>query len=293
MILVSAALFGSYGIWSKAMGKDFGIFFQGWTRSAIVLLLLLPVVVYKKAYRFDREDLRWVVVSVVFGALTQAPLYYAFNHATIGTVLVIFYALFVITAYLVGRLFLGERITKIKLMSMFLAFAGLALTFGLSLEKFSFLALGMAALNGVASGGEVSTTKRTTSKYSSLMITFYIWLGIFITHLPLSLVTHEKQWPLAWDKDWGAMLAFALAGLVAFWLVIEGFKFVDASIGSLLGLTEVIFGMIYGAIIFNEGITLTVASGAALIILAAMLPDLMNIIQNKRIRISTEPMREM
>ena len=114
MILASAALFGSYGIWSKEMGKDFGIFFQGWTRSAIILILLLPIVLRKKAYMFKKEDLKWVLVSVIFGAATQVPLYYAFNHTTIGTALVLFYAMFVITAYLAGRLFLGEEITKVK-----------------------------------------------------------------------------------------------------------------------------------------------------------------------------------
>ncbi len=282
MILVSAALFASYGIWSKELGPDFGIYFQGWTRSAIVLLMLLPIVLYKKAWKFKKEDLKWVLISVAFGAATQVPLYYAYNHASIGTTLVIFYAMFVITSYLVGRLFLGERITKVKMISMFLAFAAIALTFGLSLAKFSFLALALAALNGIASGGEVSTTKRTTTKYSSLMITFYIWLGILITHLPLSLLTHEKQWPLAFDKNWAVMLAFAVAGLIGFWLVIEGFKFVDASIGSLLGLTEVIFGFIYGAIIFNEGITFSAVSGGILIIVAAMLPDLKNLMEHRR-----------
>ena len=44
----------------------------------------------------------------------------------------------------------------------------------------------------------------------------------------------------AWNLEWGAMLCYALSGLGGFWLVIEGFKYVDASIGGLIGLLEII-----------------------------------------------------
>lgn len=293
MILASAAMFGSYGVWSKIVGRGgFGVFFQGWTRSAIVLILLIPVLIAKRAWYVKKKDMKWVAVSMAFGAATQVPLYYAFIHSTIATASLIFYAAFLVTAYLVGRLFLGETITKVKMLSMLLAIIGLALIFNLSLAIFSFLALAMAAVNGVASGGEVSTTKKSTDKYSSLTVSFYIWLGIFVTHLPLSILTHETQWRPAFNEYWGAMLLYAVIGLAAFWLVIEGYRFVDASIGGLLGMLEVVFAVAYGLIFFNEHLTKTIVIGSALIILSAALPDLKNILDN-RPQHPGEPIREM
>lgn len=282
MVLISALGFGSYGLWSRLIGIEFGIFYQGWVRAALVLLILLPIAFAIKKFKpVAKSDRKWVLVPVLFGIATQAPLYYAYNNMDIGTATLIFYALFLITSYIVGRIFLGETIKSTKLISLVLAFCGLILVFGFSLAKFSFLALILAAINGVASGGEVSITKKITQKFSSLQIGIYVWAGIFITHLPLSLVFGEQQILPAFNTVWFSMLGFALVGLVAFWLVIEGYKHVDASIGGLIGLTEVIFGVLFGILFFGEKITFSGWIGGGLIIFAAMLPDIASLIPHK------------
>ncbi len=249
MILISAVGFGSYGIWSRYIGAEFGVFFQGWVRSALVLAILLPVAYFTKSFKpVKKSDLKWVITPVIFGIFTQAPLYYAFNHADIGTATLIFYATYVITSYVIGKIFMGEKIGTTKLISLQLAFLGLLSMFGLSLARFSLLALVLAAANGIASGGEVATTKKSTEKFSSLQISTYVWLGILLTHLPISVLAGERQIAFVLNPTWWAMLAFAGVGLVAFWLVIEGYKFVDASIGGLIGLLEIISGVVFGII---------------------------------------------
>lgn len=284
MILLSAIGFGSYGIWSRFTGEEFGVFFQGWVRSAIILLFLIPITYYTKSFKkVERKDLKWILVPVVIGIFTQAPLYYAFNNMDIGTATLIFYAMYVITSYLVGWWVMKEKIGLPKMISLALAIVGLVVMFGLSLEKFTFFAMLMAAINGVASGAEVTTTKIPTKKYSSLQLGVYMWLGGFVTHLPASLIVGEKQIPFEFNLVWLSMLAFALVGLVALWLVVEGYKHVDASIGGLIGLMEIIFGVIFGILIFGESLTLTVVLGGIIIIIAAMLPDLVNIINSKKI----------
>ncbi len=282
MILVSAIGFGSYGVWSRFIGSEFGVFYQGWVRSALVLSILLPIAIFTKSFiKVDRKDIGWLLAPVLFGVLTQAPLYYAFNHADIGTATLIFYATYVITSYLIGKIAMGESIGKIKLISLFLAFIGLLLIFGISLARFSLIALLLASINGIASGGEVATTKKSTGKYSSLQVSTYVWLGILITHLPLSLISGEYQIPLELNYTWFAMFAFAAVGLVSFWLVVEGYKYVDASIGGLIGLLEIISGVVFGIIIFKEPITITMMLGGFIILLSAMLPDISTLMERR------------
>lgn len=283
MIFISAIGFGSYGVWSKFIGEDFGIFYQGWVRSALVLLFLIPIAYFTKSFKpVKKTDLKWILIPVLFGVATQAPLYYAFINMDIGTATLIFYSMYVITSYVVGKIFLKEKITIPKIISLFLAFLGLFLIFGISLSIFSFLALLMAGVNGIASGGEVATTKKTTEKFSSLQIGIYVWAGILITHLPLSLLFGEKQIVPELNLVWLSMCAFALAGLISFWLVIEGYKYVDASIGGLIGLFEIIAGIGFGFIIFHEELTLLTYLGGGIIILSAMLPDLTTILSRKK-----------
>jgi drug/metabolite transporter (DMT)-like permease len=283
MILLSALGFGSYGIWSRIIGQDFGVFFQGWVRSAIVLAILIPIALYTKSFKsVTRADRKWIITTVLLGMATQAPLYFAYNHMDIGTTILVFYAMYVITSYAVGRLFLNERINLAKLISLLLAFGGLLILFGFSFAQFSILAFALAAVNGIASGGEVSTTKKSSQKFSSLQIGIYVWLGVLVTHLPLSIMFGERQILPALTMVWFAMLGFALAGLASFWLVIEGYKYVDASIGGLIGLLEIIFGVVFGILIFHEHVTVSILLGGGLIIIAAMLPDLVALASRKK-----------
>lgn len=294
IILASAVFFGTYGVWSKLMGDTFPPFYQAWVRSILIILFMAPFML--KANRFQRikkKDWPALAVFIGFCIFTQAPIYYAFNNAPIGTVQLIFYSMFVITAYIVGRFYLGETITKVKLMSMVLAFVGLALVFGTAVIAFAPLGLGLAMLNGVASGGEVSSSKKIEQKYSPSLIVFWGWVFTLITHLPVSFLIGETQVPITFTQPWLWLVIYSVANAAAFWLVVAGFRYVDASIGSLIGLLEVVFAVIFGAILFDEVLSLSVYAGGVLILFAAMLPDLLNIIHHKRTKEAVEPVRQI
>jgi drug/metabolite transporter (DMT)-like permease len=219
---------------------------------------------------------------MLFSIFAVAPLYYAFNNMSIGTATLIFFSMFLITSYSLGYLFLGEKMTVTKIVALILAIMGLVVTFGIELGVFSLLALCLAALNGIASGGEVTMTKKVTAKYSSFQISVIAWAAILVTHLPLAIIAGESFVNPAIDIAWVSMLAYAVIGLLSFWFVIEGYRFIDASIGGLIGLLEIIVAIIFGVILFGEVITLSTIVGGGLIIFAAMLPNLVDIWNRKK-----------
>ena len=47
-IIISALMFGSYGLWSKLIGGSFDPFYQGWTRGLILAVILLPILIFNK-----------------------------------------------------------------------------------------------------------------------------------------------------------------------------------------------------------------------------------------------------
>ena len=274
-VFLSALLFGSYGIWAVLLGSDFGPFFQGYVRALLVLLVLVPIVFLQKSWvPVSFVDLKKYSWCMIFGIFTQAPLYYAFQNAGVGISSLIFFCMLLITSYVVGFTLLKEVPTKVKIISLILSVVGLLFTFFNSLESFSLIALILAAVNGVASGGEVATTKLIPEKFNALQTSIMVWGAIFVTHLPLSLLFGELQIIPKFDIHWLAMLGFTVAGILGFLLVIEGFKHVDASIGGLIGLLEIVFAIIFGALVFSESITLSIIVGSLLIIGAAVLPYL-------------------
>lgn len=283
LILFSSLLYGTYGVWSHLMGSSFGTFYQAWVRSLIIILLMLPFMFASKSFKkIKRQDWPQVGVFIGFCVFTQVPIYYAFNHAPIGTVQLIFYSVFIIAAYLVGKFYLGEQMNKVKILSMIIAFAGLAIVFNVSLLIFSPLALLLAGLNGFASGAETSSSKKVSDTYSPALLIFWGWVFTFALHLPISLLIHERQLVPQLSVAWLWLVIYSVVNALAFLMSITGFKYVDASVGSLIGLTEVIFGVLFGALVFHQSLTWSIYVGGVLIIVAGMLPDAVAIIKRKR-----------
>lgn len=277
-VFLSAVMFGSYGTWSKLIGTSHGVFYPGWTRALLISIVLLPLLIYaKQIVPIQRKDWKWMSVFLIFTTLTQAPLFYAFNHMDVGTATLLFFVTMLLTMYVVGFFFLQEKLTKVKIASFILACLGLYITFSFSITAFSIFAALMAVVNGIASGGEVAFSKKLTGSYSSLYIIWLSWIVIAITNCIISVVIGEVQVLPILSIYWLYQGLYAIAGIVGFWLIIEGFKYVEASIGGLIGLLEIIFSILFGFLIFHEILTQKIFIGGMCIIVAAALPYLVEL----------------
>lgn len=279
-ILLSALCFGSYGVWSKLIGDSFGNFYQGWTRALIIAVILFPILLFnKQIVPIKKKDYGWLALFLLFTSFTQAPLFYAFNHMDIGSATLLFFVSMLLTMYLVGILFLGEKITKIKLISFLFAICGMYIVFPFSLVVFSLLAAILAVVNGIASGGEVSFSKKLTGNYSPLYVSWLSWIIILITNAPVSILFGEVQHSPSFNLTWLFALGYALTSLFGFLLIIKGLKYVEAGIGGLIGLLEIVFSILFGIIIFSEKLSFKIILGGLLIIIAAALPHIQEIIK--------------
>lgn len=284
LILFSSLLFGSYGVWAKLIGSGMGVFFQGWSRGLIIALVLFPFLYFKKLIvPIKKEDWKWLCVYLVFTSLTQAPLFYAYTHMDIGSATLLFFTSMLLTMYLVGLFFLGEKMSPVKIISFALACVGMYFVFLFSLIAFTLLAALMAILNGLASGGEISFSKKLSGSYSTLYLTWLSWVIIVITNAPISILLGERQLLPSFDLVWLWQLGYTAASMLAFWLIIEGFKRVEAGIGGLLGLLEIVFSVAFGLILFHQELTLQVIIGGVLILIAAALPHLQELISKTRV----------
>jgi drug/metabolite transporter (DMT)-like permease len=282
MVLVSAVLFGSYGVWSRLIGDSFGSFFQGYSRGVIICVVLFPVLYYKKQIvSIPKKDWKWMSVFLLFTSGTQAPLFYAFNHMDIGTATLLFYVSMLLTMYVVGFLFLGEKVTRIKAAAFVLALMGMMLTFSFSIKQFAILAAVAAAFNGVASGGEVAFSKKLTGIYSPLYVSALSWLIIIPTNGFISVLLGEQQALPSFNAAWGWQICYTVASLFAFWLIIKGLQFVEASVGGLIGILEIVFSIMFGIVIFGESIASRAIVGGLLIMFAASLPHVSTLVVSK------------
>ena len=65
------------------------------------------------------------------------------------------------------------------------------------------------------------------------------------------------------------LVVFAVASLATSWFFIKGLKLIDAGAAGILGLLEIVFGVLFGIIFFGERIGFVVMLGMAVIVAAA------------------------
>lgn len=282
LILLSALMFGSYGVLSRLIGDAMGNFYQGWTRALTILILLVPIALLRKEIiKIEKSDRKWLIVFLLFTSLTQAPIFYAFNHMDIGSASLLFFVSTFLTMNVIGVIFFKEKLSTVKILSSILAIIGMYLVFSFSITAFVFTAGLMAIINGIASGGEIAFSKKLTGNYSPLYVVVLSWAIILITNAIISIALGEPQISPSFSLPWLWQLCYSMASLFGFLFVIAGIKYIEASIGALLGLFEIIFSILFGMLIFKESLTLSVGVGGLLIIVASALPSIQDIYTSK------------
>lgn len=275
-ILLSALCFGSYGIWSKLMASSMNDFFQGWTRSLFILALLaIPAFKTRAITPFSAREMPWMLAYSVPGALVIPLFFYGFTALPIGIATLSFYAMLTITGYILGATVFAERMTKRKIAAMVLGLVGLILVAGVrySLSPSSLLPLLACCIAGICGGVEVVLTKKLSGTHSPIQLTMVLYVMALLQCIVFELIVYNGTItfptnPVAWMGN----IAHAVASAAAFLLVVSGYKRTSAMVGSIIGLMEIPFGILFGLIIFHEPITWSITVGMVCIATAALLP---------------------
>lgn len=275
LILTSAFFYATYGIWSRLMGNAFGEFSQAWTRGLALLVFVLVFNLKFKIFRpLQKRDLPWLATIGLAGGLNQAPYYFGFQHLSIGTATLLFYAALVVGGYLLGKVFFNERITAVKIVSLLLAVVGMSSIYHFQLSPSQFFAASMTIIAGLLGSITVILPRKLVGDYPEFQVMVSYFSLQIVFNGALSILYQDSLPHLSNITPWLGQFAYATSMLFANWAAIEGYKQYDASIGSLIGLAEIIFGVAFGIIIFHEPLTLGIAVGSLIIISAAALPHL-------------------
>lgn len=272
LVVLSSFFYASYGIWTKLMGD----FFQGYTASALrcilVVAILLPAAITLRQLQPVnlRANWRYMVGILIASSCTWGPLYYAILHAGVGISLAVNYASYVIGSFLFGRLFAGERLTGDKLLSGALGIVGLGLIFVPTFSHAGGLALAGAVVAGLSAGA--STLFAKLIHYNSTQSTLALWSVSIASNAVMAFVLKEHAPPTGWHIQWLYLLCFAVASVVASWAFVKGVKLIDVGAAGVLGLLEIVFGVLFGFIFFKEHPSAPALGGVCVVILAAAIP---------------------
>jgi drug/metabolite transporter (DMT)-like permease len=273
LVVLSSFFYASYGIWTKLMGDFFGGYTASALRSVLVLLILVPIALfYRQLGLIDwRQNWRYFAGMVVASAFVWGPLYFAILEAGVAISLAITYAGIVSGMFIFGWLFAGERLTRDKWVSIALGLVGLWLVFSPSVAAgFGLLALVAALISGLGSAANSVIAKRMPLNASQA--TVLLWIASVVANIPMAFVLQERLPSTGWHIEWFYLVIFAIASIIASWAFIKGVKLIEAGAAGVIGLLEIVFGVVFGMIFFDERPGLVVLSGVAVIIAGAAIP---------------------
>lgn len=105
-----------------------------------------------------------------------------------------------------------------------------------------------------------------------MQATVVMWVASVIANIFMMFLLREKLPVTGLHVEWLYLLLFAAASVIASWTFIKGVKLIEAGAAGILGLLEIVFGILFGALFFDERLSWLALAGAAVIIAAAAIP---------------------
>ena len=278
LIILAGCFWGSMGIFVRRL-STFGfspiqIVSLRITVAALVFSLLL-LIKDSSGFRIALRDLP-LFLGLGFGSILFFTICYfsAITIMPLSTAAILLYTS-PIWIMLMSVLFFREKLNRIKLIALALAFAGCVLVSGISGEGLTLTGLLLGLGSGIGYGLYSILGTIALRKYSPYTVTTYTFLfaaaGSWLVCQPADMVSKFS----AADNLTGLLLFCVLTGLVTavipFLAYTLGLRTVEASRAGILATIEPLVATLVGIVVFSEPLTLLSGLGIILILAAVIL----------------------
>ena len=278
LIILAGCFWGSMGIFVRRL-SSFGfspiqIVSLRITVAALAFSLLL-LIKDCSGFRIALRDLP-LFLGLGFGSILFFTVCYfsAITIMPLSTAAILLYTS-PIWIMLMSVLFFREKLNKIKLIALALAFAGCVLVSGISGEGLTLTGLLLGLGSGIGYGLYSILGTIALRKYSPFTVTTYPFLfaatGSWLVCGPADMISKFT----AADNLTGLLLFCVLTGLVTavipFLAYTLGLRTVEASRAGILATIEPLVATLVGVVVFSEPLTLLSGMGIVLILAAVVL----------------------
>lgn len=274
-LILAAFFFSLFGVFTRLISNRLGIFFQLLLRAIIMSILFYFIARFTNTLKsINKKDLRLFLLRGVFIVADFSCFYVAINNLPMGLTLFIFYAANIIMSFFIGSIYLNEKLATVKIVSLVLAIFGLFIMYKDSFTMFRFVPLIAASISGFCFGLTTTTSKKLTDRYSSTQVNLVAYFAAALLVMPALVLSREN---VNWNIPMITLIevfGFAVVGVGAFILTLNGFKYLEAQKASIIMLMELIFVMIIGFLIYHEIPSVSTLIGGVFILSALALPNI-------------------
>lgn len=238
-------------------------------------LFMLAFLLYRQvSLRITWSDFWRISVLSFLYIVCAVTLFVSYDYISSGVATSLIYTN-PIWCCVIGLLFLGERLSARKALSILLTTVGVMLLSGFFADDARFSAWGifLGLCSGIGYGIYLVLLPRLRiSKMPSLKLTFYIFFNAMLYILLYALVFERGIDPVPDSTAW---LNLVLLGLLptAFSniCVTMALRMIDTTIVAILGAFEPLTAMVVGVVLLGETCGIATISGGLLVLLAVMI----------------------
>ncbi len=280
VLLVVAVGWGTGGIAVRAAyGEGIGPWTLVAVRVAIAAVLVIALLLWKGLRVPDRLTLKVGIVMAITNLLIPYVLFtFAYNEASAGFV-GLFAALIPLSTAIYANFMLdNERLTRGKLVGLFVGFSGVAALLisgdsGLGAEGRPLVAAVLALISVVAIGYAGAYAKRYAGQYDPIEVTG-IQFGLSAALLIPVMLVFEGIPSALTAPGWALILYMAVAStFMPFYLYYRLLQSMPATTVSLVGYLVPLVSLVGGVLLLGEQIEAGIVIGGALILTGMVITD--------------------
>ena len=239
---------------------------QVFARNFVTLLLGLYLLKKTESPAFGKKENRAALLGrSIFGFIGVAGYFYATNHMNVADASLLHRSspFFVI---IFSAIFLKNKLTKVQLSALALAFAGSVLVINPSFDADMFPAL-MGILSAAGAGAAYTIINYLKGKESNATIVFMFSLVSCI----LSALMGGKSFILPSSGQLAALLGIGIFAGIGQLCLTQAYKMANPGEVSIINYLGIIFSAVFGLLFLNEGIGLRSTGGIVLILSSAVI----------------------
>ena len=281
---VAAASYGlnplfTLPLYEAGMGVDSVLFYRYLLAAAMLGALML---VRRQSFAVRRRDLVPLAVMGLLFSFSSLFLFESYNHMDAGIASTILFLYPVLVAVIMAVGF-HEKVSRITMLSILLAFTGIAMLYKGGGEPLSFLGVALVFLSSLCYAVYIVGVNRSSLRgLPTEKLTFYSLLFgslVYVVRLRGGADLQAIPSPLMWVNAVSLALFPTIVSLVT---MAGAIRRIGSTPTAILGALEPVTALFFGVVVFGEQFTLRIGVGVSLILVAVTL-----IIAGKSIRIPT------
>lgn len=242
---------------------------------AFICAFVYIFVIKKAKIKIVKKDIVLILITTIFGyALTNLVITYSVLLTQISNFLFLFYS-YAIIAPILGFIFLKDRINKANIFSLVLSFIALFLLFQPNSVSTWKLGGFLSILSALGQAGYLILRKKLQQYPANVMMFINTLTGVLVLSI-LSLVFENSFYMKGGIthmsvKTWFTTILSGIDNFLAWFTMTKGFEYFKATSGSLILLSELLFGIFFAFIFFKEVPTFMALVGGVLILISTTL----------------------